>query len=290
MIHLGRFNTMRILRETPPGLYLDAGEDYDGILLPRRWITPDMTVGDTVEVFLYHDSEGRPIATTDLPHVQVGGFANLAVVSVVDRVGIFLDWGLSKDLLLPFNEHGNRELHIGDRVIVAVFLDDQQRVVAASRQFDRFFPADPPHYQRNDPVDALIYGESPLGYKCIVNQTYSGLLYHADTHAPHGTLAAGDELVAYVKDVYEDGKIDLLRDPAGYGRVESLAEQILQALDDPRHEHTLPLNDKSSPEAIRATFNTSKKAFKQALGQLYKQRHIRFTDNGIERVFDDNSL
>lgn len=282
MIQFGRFNTLEILRETPPGLYLDAGGDYDGILLPRRWVTPDMHVGERVEVFLYKDSEGRPIATTDLPHVEVGQFANLTVLSIVEGVGIFLDWGLSKDLLLPMSEHTDREVRVGDRVIVAVTLDTADRIVAASRQLDRFFPDDPPHYQRNDPVDILIYGESPLGYKSIVNQTYSGLLYHSETS---GQLAPGDELVAYVKDVYEDGKIDLLRDPAGYGRVESLTEKILQALD--AADSQLPLNDKSSPEAIRAQFDTSKKAFKQALGALYKQRHIRFTDTGIQRAPED---
>lgn len=284
MIQFGRFNTLEILRETPPGLYLDAGPDYDGILLPRRWVTPGMVVGTRVEVFLYKDSEGRPIATTDLPHVEVGQFANLTVLSIVEGVGVFLDWGLSKDLLLPFSEHSDRELAVGDKVIVAVTLDTADRIVAASRQLDRFFPADPPHYQRNDPVDILIYGESPLGYKSIVNQTYSGLLYHSDTP---GKLLPGDELVAYVKDVYEDGKIDLLRDPAGYDRVLPLTEKILQALD--AADGHLPLNDKSSPEAIRAQFDTSKKAFKQALGALYKQRHIRFTDTGIQRVPSNQS-
>lgn len=282
MIQLGRFNTLTILRQTPPGLYLDAGDDYDGILLPRRWVTPGMAIGDMIEVFLYKDSEGRPIATTDLPHVQVGQFANLNVLSIVENVGVFLDWGLSKDLLLPFSEHSDRQLRVGDKVIVAVTLDTADRIVAASRQLDRFFPSVPPHYQPNDPVDILIYGESPLGYKAIVNQTYSGLLYHSDTP---GKLNAGDELVAYVKDVYEDAKIDLLRDPAGYNRIDPLTQKILQALHN--NGGTLPLNDKSSPDSIRATLNTSKKAFKQALGALYKQRQIRFTESGIESV-DNN--
>ncbi len=279
MIQFGRFNTLEILRETPPGLYLEAGEDYDGILLPRRWVTPEMAVGDAVEVFLYKDSEGRPIATTDLPLVEVGHFANLTVLSIVEGVGIFLDWGLSKDLLLPMSEHSDRVLRVGDKVIVAVTLDTTDRIVAASRQLDRFFPDEPPHYHRNDPVDILIYGESPLGYKAIVNQTYSGLLYHSETP---GKLAAGDELVAYVKDVYEDGKIDLMRDPAGYGRVEAVAERILEALD--AHGGTLPLNDKSSPEAIRQQIDTSKKAFKQGIGLLYKKRQIQLTPDGIKRT------
>lgn len=278
MIVFGRFNTLTILRETPPGLYLEAGEDYDGILLPRRWVTDEMAIGESVTVFVYKDSEGRPIATTDWPRVEVGQFANLEVVSVAEGVGVFLDWGLSKDLLLPLGEKNDRELRVGDRVIVAVYLDQSERIVASSR-LDRHFPYDPPNYERNDPVDVLIYGESPLGYKAIVNQMYSGLLYRSETA---GELRAGDELVAYVKDVYEDGKIDLWRDPAGYGRVASLSEAILQALESGGGR--LDLNDKSSPEAIRAAFDTSKKAFKQALGALYKQRQIRFTPTGIERA------
>jgi len=227
MIRMGRFNQMTVARETPQGLYLNAGAEQDAILLPTRWVTPYMQIGGRVDVFLYRDSEGRPIATTDLPHVEAGQFACLEVLHVKDGVGAFLDWGLSKDLLLPGSAWAGQRFRAGDRATVAVVIDANDRVVA-SCELDRYFPTTPPGYAVNDPVDALIYAESPLGWKAVVNQAYSGLLYRSGTA---GELNVGDELVAYVKQVYDNGKIDLLRDPAGYGRVASLSEQILEKLD-----------------------------------------------------------
>lgn len=278
MIQMGRFNQMTVARETPQGLYLNAGAEQDAILLPTRWVTPYMQIGGRVDVFLYRDSEGRPIATTDLPHVEVGQFACLEVLHVKDGVGAFLDWGLSKDLLLPGSEWAGKRFREGDRVSVAVYIDESDRIVASCR-LELHFPTDPPGYGVNDPVDALIYGESPLGWKAVVNQAYSGLLYRGDTA---DTLRVGDEVVAYVKRVYDDGKIDLQRDPSGYGRVEALCERILETLD--ANGGQMSIGDKSSPADIRAAFDASKKAFKQALGALYKQRLIRLVDGGIERV------
>ena len=278
MIRMGRFNQMTVARETPQGLYLNAGAEQDAILLPTRWVTPYMQIGGRVDVFLYRDSEGRPIATTDLPHVEAGQFACLEVLHVKDGVGAFLDSGLSKDLLLPGTAWAGQRFRAGDRATVAVVIDANDRVVA-SCELDRYFPTTPPGYAVNDPVDALIYAESPLGWKAVVNQAYSGLLYRSDTA---GELRVGEEIVAYVKQVYDNGKIDLLRDPAGYGRVASLSEQILEKLD--AAGGRLEIGDKSTPEAIRAAFDCSKKAFKQAVGALYKQRVIQLVDGGIERV------
>ena len=278
MIRMGRFNQMTVARETPQGLYLNAGAEQDAILLPTRWVTPYMQIGGRVDVFLYRDSEGRPIATTDLPHVEAGQFACLEVLHVKDGVGAFLDSGLSKDLLLPGTAWAGQRFRAGDRATVAVVIDANDWVVA-SCELDRYFPTTPPGYAVNDPVDALIYAESPLGWKAVVNQAYSGLLYRSDTA---GELRVGEEIVAYVKQVYDNGKIDLLRDPAGYGRVASLSEQILEKLD--AAGGRLEIGDKSTPEAIRAAFDCSKKAFKQAVGALYKQRVIQLVDGGIERV------
>ena len=278
MIRMGRFNQMTVARETPQGLYLNAGAEQDAILLPTRWVTPYMQIGGRVDVFLYRDSEGRPIATTDLPHVEAGQFACLEVLHVKDGVGAFLDWGLSKDLLLPGSAWAGQRFRAGDRATVAVVIDANDRVVA-SCELDRYFPTTPPSYAVNDPVDALVYAESPLGWKAVVNQAYSGLLYRSDTA---GELRVGEEIVAYVKQVYDNGKIDLLRDPAGYGRVASLSEQILEKLD--AAGGRLEIGDKSTPEAIRAAFDCSKKAFKQAVGALYKQRVIQLVDGGIERA------
>ncbi len=285
MWQLGVWNELTVWRTAPQGLYLGVGpDDYPGeaVLLPTRWVTPEMTLGDELNVFVYKDSEGRPIATTDTPRVQVGQFANLRVVHVVPNLGVFLDWGLSKDLLLPFRELGPaKHLAPGDAVVVAVYIDPSDRLVASARIEDHLPTPSPDHtpdLQPNDQVHALVYAQSPLGFKAIVNQRYSGLLYRSET--PH-VLHPGDAIQAYVKGITDDGRIDLRRDPAGYQRVESITDTILQKLQ--ASSGSLPFNDKSSPADIRAAFNCSKKAFKQALGQLYKQRKITLTPTGIHK-------
>lgn len=195
------------------------------------------------------------------------------------NVGAFLDWGLSKDLLLPYREQGNFMIKKGDGVVVAIYLDEYTNRVVASTRLHRHICPEPPAYETNDAVDVLIYGDSPLGYKAIVDRKHRGLLYHSETAEK---LEEGDRFTGYVKKVRSGGKIDLRRDPAGYKRVEPLAEQIHQRLEEAGGR--LPFNDKSSPESIRQTFDCSKKAFKQAIGALYKQRVILITENGITLV------
>lgn len=277
MADIGRFNTLRILEVSDHGLYLDGGR-HEKILLPNAYVQPSMKVGDSIPVFIYNDSEDRLVATTETPHAQAGEFAYLEVVSVNDRIGVFLDWGLSKDLLLPFREQGDWTFRVGDGAIVAVYVDDYTNRVVASARLHLHLPEKEPDYEPNDPVHVLIYGDSPLGYKAFVDKKYRGLLYHEETS---DKLEPGDQFTGYIKKVHNNGKIDLRRDPSGYRRVESLSEQILRQLD--AAGGRLPFHDKSSPESIRSTFNTSKKAFKQALGALYKQRRIRITETGIEK-------
>ncbi|MFU8848292.1 MAG: S1 RNA-binding domain-containing protein [Opitutales bacterium] len=281
MAEIGKFNELPIVELVDHGLYLD-GDELGTILLPRRYVTPEMKVGDVIRVFIYNDSEDRLVATTETPAAQVGEFAYLEVVEVKHNVGAFLDWGLSKDLLLPYREQGNFLIRQGDGVVVAIYLDEYtKRIVATTRLHHHICP-EPPQYEPNAPVDVLIYGDSPLGYKAIVDKKHRGLLYHSETA---DKLEEGDRFTGYVKRVRSGGKIDLRRDPAGYKRVEPLAEQILERLEAAHGQ--LPFNDKSSPESIRETFDCSKKAFKQAIGALYKQRVIRITEDGIERVEDE---
>jgi predicted RNA-binding protein (virulence factor B family) len=281
MLRLGRMNKATVVREAPQGLYLDDGPESDGILLPTRWVTGGMGVGSRVEVFVFKDAEGRPIATTDVPRAAVGELAALEVTSLHERAGAFLDWGLSKDLLLPFGEMARREdVAVGDRVIVAVTIDGSNRI-SATQRLDPHFATTRLQIKANEPVDALVYGESPLGYKCIVNRTHAGLLYRSETT---DVLKVGDERIVYVKTAHEDGKVDLRRDPAGYGRVEALAEAILFQLRGSGGK--LAVNDKSPPDVIRQRFDCSKKAFKQAVGSLYKQRRVRLTAEGMEWVGD----
>lgn len=278
MIQLGTFNTLRISEHSDNGLYL-ADEEGNKILLPNAYVQPSMQQGDEIDVFLYCDSEDRIVATTETPLAQVGEFAYLEVVSVKHNVGAFLDWGLQKDLLLPYREQGNLHLEVGDGVIVAVYVDEYTNRIVASARLHRHLPEAVPDYQPNDPVHVLIYGDSPLGYKAIVDKHYRALLYHEETS---DQLEPGDQFTGYIKKVHGNGKIDLRRDPSGYQRVEPLAELILEKLTEAGGK--LPYNDKTPPETIRATFNSSKKAFKQAIGTLYKQRQILITESGIESV------
>ena len=278
MANIGKFNTLRIVEPSDHGFYLDGGA-HDTILLPTRYVTPDMKIGDEVKVFIYNDSEDRLVATTETPFAQAGEFAYLEVVSVNERVGAFLDWGLSKDLFLPFREQGDLYFREGDGAVVAVYVDEYTNRIVASTRLHRHLSETKPQYTPNKPVQVLIYGESPLGYKAIVDKVHRGLLYYAETS---DKLEPGDQFTGYIKKVHANGNIDLRRDPSGYSRVESLTDQIMNELQ--AAGGTLPFNDKSTPESIRERFNTSKKAFKLGIGALYKQRQIRITEAGIETV------
>jgi predicted RNA-binding protein (virulence factor B family) len=280
MAEIGKYNQLEIVEQSNHGLYLDGGE-HGTILIPHAYVTAEMLIGQTIKVFVYKDSEDRLVATTETPFAQVGEFAYLEVVGHKANVGFFLDWGLGKHLLLPYREKGNMELMIGDGVVVAIYLDEKSQRIVASTRLHRFESSHPPDYEPNQAVSVIIYGESPLGYKAIVDGKYRGLLYYSETS---DKLEEGDRFTGYVKKIRSGGKIDLRRDPAGYGRVEGLAGTILEKLE--AAGGTLPFNDKTSPEDIRETFNTSKKAFKQALGALYKQRRIRLTKTGIESASD----
>lgn len=276
MIELGKFNSLQVQEHSDNGLYLN-GENLGRILLPNAYVAPSMHIGDVIDVFLYCDSEDRIIATTETPYAQVGEFAYLEVVSVKRDIGAFLDWGLQKDLLLPYREQGKLHLEPGDGVIVAVYVDEYTNRIVASARLHRHLPEETPAYSPNAPVHVLIYGDSPLGYKAIVDKQYRGLLFHEENS---DILEPGDQFTGYIKKVHRDGKIDLRRDPSGFKRVEPIAEQIMEQLEAAGGK--LPYNDKTAPELIREQFNTSKKAFKQAIGTLYKQRRIEITKFGIK--------
>ena len=278
MANIGKYNTLTVLETSDHGLYLDGGK-YDKILMPSRYVTPEMRVGSEVDCFVYNDSEDRLVATTETPHAQVGEFAYLEVVSIHPNAGAFLDWGLSKDLLLPYREQGDIHFTEGDGAIVAIYVDEYTNRIAATTRLHVHLPKEKPPYEVGDAVQVLIYGDSPLGFKAFIDKRYRGLLYHQETS---DVLEPGDQFTGYIKKVHNDGKIDLRRDPSGYGRVNGVGEIILNKLIAAGGQ--LPFNDKSPPQDIRTTFDTSKKAFKQGLGLLYKQRRIQFTDTGIELV------
>ena len=275
MALLGKINILTVLKDAPPGLYLDGG-DLGEILLPGDSIPPGAGPDDELQVFLYRDSEDRLVATTHDPLACVGDFAALRVKQIHPTIGAFLDWGLNKDLLLPMREQ-ERRIHKGDSVVVFVFIDEvSQRIIATTRWRDHL-SATPPNYSQGAPVSLLIAGESPLGYNAIVDNAHVGLLFRSELGSP---LKVGDKCKGYVRNVRPDGKLDLGLDPEGYQRIAPLADRILTALRS--KEGKLPVHEGSSPEDIRAAFQTSKKAFKQAIGNLYRQRLIEI--NGADIV------
>jgi uncharacterized protein len=274
MALLGRRNLLTMVREAPPGVYLDGGT-HGEILLPGRYVPPELAPGTKIDVFVYRDSEDRLVATTETPRAMVGEFAYLQVVSVNPRIGVFLDWGLEKDLLLPLREQTG-PLQPGDRRVVRVALDRRSDRIIASARLNRWLSMSRPTYGDGQRVRFIVTGESPLGYNAIIENTHRGLLYRAELAGP---LATGQELEGYVRAVREDGKIDLALDRAGFHRIAPVTEEILAALRTAGGH--LPLHDDSAPDEIRAAFGISKKAFKQAIGSLYRGRRIVIEPTGI---------
>lgn len=277
MATLGKRNLLSIVRESAPGLYLDGGE-LGEILLPKRYIPPTIQPKDKIEAFIYLDSEDRLVATTEVPLATVGEFACLKVVGVHERAGAFLDWGLTKDLLLPFREQ-ERPVRAGQRVVVCVVLDPKSRRIVATTRLKRHLSQDHPPYRTNESVNLLIIDSTPLGYPAIVEGQHLGLLYRDNLTTP---LQVGQHLKGFVRKVRPNGQIDLSLDAAGYGRVGTLSEIIVRALEEGQGRFVH--DDDSSPDAIREKFGVSKKAFKQALGKLYKARRIRFLNPGVELI------
>ncbi len=273
MAILGKRNSLSIVRESAPGLYLDGGT-LGEILLPGRYIPAGLKAKDKLDVFVYRDSEDRLVATTETPLAMVGEFACLKVISVKQNIGAFLDWGLAKDLLLPFREM-EAPLRAGEQVVVYVCLDVKTNRILATARLNRHLNRDTPAYRAGQPVSFLITSRTPLGYNAIVENAHRGLLYHDNLAAP---LAVGQKLKGFVRTVRSGGKIDLSLDAAGYKRVAPLTNQIVQALE--RGGGQMAFDDDSSPAAIRETFGVSKNAFKQALGKLYKSRRIQFSEAG----------
>jgi len=278
MAEIGKRNQLRVVREAPPGLYLDGGPRGE-VLLPRRYIPATGAVpGDLFDVFVYLDSEDRLVATTETPRAMVGEFAWLKVLSVNQRVGAFLDWGLAKDLLLPFREQA-KPVRANDWVIAHVHLDPESQRIVASTRLNRFLNPAPPPYRVGQPVPVLITGRTHHGYNAIVAHAHRGLLFSADVPAP---LTPGQQLTAHVRKIRTDAWVELSLGQRSAQRVAPLTIRILQALGN--NHGRLDCDDDTPPETIRARFGVSKNAFKQALATLYRQRRIRFTHPGIESV------
>ena len=275
-IELGKFNQLEVVKEVDFGVYLDGGEEGE-ILLPTRYVPEDCKVGDWLNVFLYLDNEERLIATTLTPLVQVGEFACLEV-SWVNQFGAFLNWGLMKDLFVPFSEQ-KMKMQVGNKYVIHAYIDDESFRIVASAKVDRYLSKEKAPYQPGEEVNILIWQKTDLGFKAIIENMYSGLLYDSEIFQ---TLHTGDTLKAYIKQVREDGKIDLILQKPGFEKVDDFSKTLYHYIAD--HGGRIGLNDKSPAEEIYDVFGVSKKTFKKAVGDLYKKRLILLHEDGIELV------
>ena len=273
MATAGERATLRIVREHPAGVFLDAGPSGE-VLLPRREVPPGSYPGDSINVFLYHDSEDRLIATRAEPLARPGQFAHLRVVAV-NAVGAFLDWGLPKDLLVPFREQRDR-LETGKSYVVHVHIDPESGRTIASRRLSRYLDLTPPTFAPGDEVELMIYGRSDLGYKAIINGTHSGLLFANEVFRK---LHAGETTRGFIREIRPDGKIDLTLDPPGRSRVSELEAAILSRLD--QLGGFWDLHDKSPTDRIYRELGVSKRTFKQAVGSLFRARKISIEPEGM---------
>ncbi len=275
MLNIGQFNNLRILREVDFGFYLDSEEDEWGdILLPFNTAPKDCEVGDWLDVFIYFDSEDRIVATTKRPHACVGEF-NLLRVAAVEKVGAFLDWGLPKDLLVPFSEQKIR-LVANRSYVVWIYLDQASGRIVASTRLDKFISKNPGNYEVGQEVEILITKETDLGYKAIINNSHWGVLYHNEVFKK---LRVGKKLKGFIRNLREDGKIDLSLTALGYEKMGAIAQGVLDLL--VKKGGFLAITAKTSPQEISQTFGISKKNYKKAIGALYKKRLISIDEDGI---------
>ncbi len=291
MLKLGDYNTLRIVKRVDFGLYLDGGDEGE-VLLPKRYCTPQMHIGDEVSVFIYLDQDERIVATTERPLARIGEFAWLEV-AWINQYGAFLKWGPMKDLFCPFREQKQR-MHQGKSYIVYVKEDEETHRLMATAKVDKYLlplnvehkpingePADTPKAARGlkhgDAVDCLIWQKTDLGFKCIVDNRYQGQLYDNQIFQP---LHSGNRLTAYIDHIRKDGKIDLTLQPTGRQHTLDFAEVLLRYLYE--NNGRCDLSDKSPSELIADRFKVSKKAYKKAIGDLYRRRLITLSDEGIQ--------
>jgi len=280
MLRLGDYNTLRIVKTVDFGLYLDGGEEGE-ILLPQRYVTKNMHVGDEIEVFLYLDQEERPVATTERPYAKVGEFAYLEV-AWVNQFGAFLKWGLMKDLFCPFREQKKR-MEQGHSYIVYIKVDEDSYRLMATAKVEKYLSVptinDLPSLQHGAEVDILVWQKTDLGFKVIINNKFQGLIFENQIFQP---LHSGMRLKAYVDHVRQDGKIDIVLQQTGRQQTLDFAEVLLRYLYE--NDGYCNLGDKSPAELIYDRFQVSKKAFKKAIGDLYRRRLIVIEEEGVRLV------
>ena len=274
MAAIGLMNELQVVKTVDFGIYLDGGP-HGEILMPKRYVPEGCKPDDILNVFIYLDSEDRLLATNETPKVMVGQFALLKAVSV-NNVGAFLDWGLPKDLLVPYREQQHR-METDHSYLVYVYLDDESQRIVATSKLDKCLDNIPNDYEVGEEVDLIIAGQTDLGYKAIIDNSHWGMLYRNEVFQD---LKTGQQVKGFIKAIREDDKIDLSLEKEGYEKIDDISQSILNKL--AANNGFLPLNDKSDPDLIKQTFQISKKNFKKAIGSLYKHRLISLEDNGIK--------
>ncbi|HHF3148254.1 TPA: S1 RNA-binding domain-containing protein [Vibrio diabolicus] len=274
MIKIGQINSLEVIKKADFGVFLD-GDDYGSVLLPNKYVPESTEIGDHVDVFLYFDSESQLAATIERPIAQVGEWG-LMKIEGVNATGAFVNWGIKeKDLLIPFSEQRTR-FSAGQTILVYVYTDKASGRIVGTTKFNKWLDKTPANYEVNEQVDLIIAERSQLGYKAIVNGKHWGMIFPSDVF---GKLYIGKKLKGFIKQIREDGKIDLALQKVGVAKMDDLSSKILDLLE--KKGGFLPLNDKSSPEAIFDAFRTSKGTYKKTIGGLYKQGKIVIEKDGI---------
>ena len=282
MIEIGRFNNLKILRDTDPGLFLGDDEDNE-VLLPNRYVPIDFEIDASIDVFVYLDNEERPVAVTDRPYIQKGDFALLRC-NEINQYGAFLDWGLVKELFCPFKEQAYKMIK-GGWYLVYCYLDEKTNRLVASSKTNRFLDNSELTVKLYDEVDLIVSHPSEIGMNVIVNNRHLGLVFK---DAIFKDLSVGDKLKGVVKKIRPGNKIDISLEKIGYRNIEPSAMSLLDLIND--RNGYLDLTDKSSPETIKTLAQMSKKSFKKAVGTLYKKRLIRLESDGIYLVTKNAKL
>jgi predicted RNA-binding protein (virulence factor B family) len=279
MIEIGKYNTLTILRDTKVGLFLgNETEDPEGIhdiLLPNKYVPNQFEIGDELTVFIYLDHEERPVATTLEPYILLNEFALLRV-NYVNQVGAFMDWGMEKDILVPFKEQA-RPMEKGKRYLVYLYLDEKTNRLVASSKTNQFLNNDTLTVEKGEEVDLIVSHITEIGINVIINEQHKGLVYKDEVY--DDAIRTGDRMRGYIKTIRPDNKIDVSLQKLGYENIEPNAQKILDELKASRG--FLRLNDNSHPEDIKTVLKMSKKTFKKAIGSLYKDQLISIKDDGI---------
>lgn len=275
MIEIGQYNNLEILKFEPQGAYLT--DTTESVLLPKKYLEEGWKEGDSVEVFIYKDSEDRMVATTEKPKITLNSFAPLTVAKNTPH-GTFMDWGLPKDLFVPFSEQVT-EMQEGEEHVVYLYFDYESERLAGSTRLEDFIEDEEINLEEKQEVQLIIWKATELGYKAIINQKYLGIIYHNEIFT---RITEGDHVTGYVQKIREDGKIDLRLQRSGYVMIDAHAQKILDKLKE--NDGYLPYHDKSDPEEIVEVFEMSKKNFKKGIGTLYKQKLITIEEKGIRMV------